>query len=367
LKRDHYRRWSPHCPHCGAGLGLREGATVQDDDVVSGTLVCGDVGCRHEYPIVDGIPIIMPDLQRFLGERGIELLLRDDLPPDTLSLIGDALGPDSWLDVTRQTVSCYAWDGYADLDPDEKTDLGTGDAGLYPKPGAARFCLNELLRLAGAQPGGAMLDVGCATGRTSFALAAAAPDACVLGVDLNLALLRLARRVATSGDVAYGRRRIGLAYDARRFQADLPSRDRVDFWACDASALPLRKDSARITLALNLLDCVPDPLALLRSIAGSLEPGGLLLLATPFDWAARATPVQGWIGGHSQRGVGAAAAEPLLHALLTDGAHPRSLPGLHILATGEADWKTRLHDRAFVQYRAHLIAVQRRVAAMDSI
>ena len=55
----------------------------------------------------------------------------------------------------------------------------------------------------------------------------------------------------------------------------------MDFWACDASALPLRKDSARITLALNLLDCVPDPLALLRSIAGSLEPGGLLLEFDP--------------------------------------------------------------------------------------
>ena len=47
----------------------------------------------------------------------MELLLRDDLDPAALSLLGDALGPDSWLDVLRQGVSTYAWDAFADLDP----------------------------------------------------------------------------------------------------------------------------------------------------------------------------------------------------------------------------------------------------------
>ncbi len=322
--------------------------------VLSGILVCCDPACRHEYPIVDGIPVIMPELRRHLGERAIELLLRDDLDPAVLSLLGDALGPDSWLDVMRQGVSTYAWDGYADLDPGEPPPTAVG-----PHPGAARRCLEALLVLAGPLPPAArVLDLGCGGGRTSFDLAAASPDGLVLGVDANLALLRLAGRVARTGTVAYPRRRIGTVYDERRFAAAMPGSERVDFWACDAAALPFAAAGAGLVLALNLLDCVADPHRLLTAMAAALAPGGVLLLASPFDWSTRATPVEGWIGGHSQRGEGQGAAEPLLRALLTPGAHPLAVAGLDVIGTADCAWQTRLHDRSAVSYRSHLVAAR---------
>ena len=251
------------------------------DDVLSGTLVCAAPDCRHEYPVIDGIPIILAGLRQHLGERAIELLLRDDLDPRALSLLGDAMGPDSWLDMLRQGASTYTWDAYADLDPAE---AATPDG---PQPGAARRCLSALLALArpfDPMPATLALDLGCAAGRTAFDVAALAPGAMVLGIDGNLALLRLARRAATGRGMAYGRRRIGLVYDERRFDVDLPGRQRVDFWACDAAALPWAPGRADLVLALNLLDCVADPAALLRAMAAALRPGGALLLATPFDW-----------------------------------------------------------------------------------
>ncbi len=359
MRRSHFAAWAPHCPVCarkGLGtpaLGLAEGASEAGDDVLSAILICADPRCRHEYPIVDGIPVIMPDLRRHLGERGVELLLRDDIDPAVLGLVGDALGPDSWLDMVRAGVSTYAWDSYADLHAPEPPD--------EPRPGAARRCLRDLLALAGdpSLAGVArMLDLGCGGGRTSFDLAAAAPGALVLGVDSNLALLRLARQVATTGGGAYGRRRIGTVYDHCRFEAALPGRERVDFWACDALALPFAARAAGLVLMLNLLDCVAEPHRLLVEAAAVLHPGGLLLLATPFDWATRATPSQGWIGGHSQRGSGGGAAEPLLRALLTEGAHPHAVPGLQVLGTGDCQWHTRLHARAAVAYRSHILAAQ---------
>ena len=319
--------------------------------MLCGILVCGEPTCRHEYPIVDGIPIIMPDLRRHLGERAIELLLRDDLDPAVLGLLGDALGPDSWLDIVRQGVSTYAWDAYADLDP------GEPPGGV--RPGAARRSMAALLALAQAEPAGRVLDLGCGGGRTSFDLAATADEPLVLGVDTNLALLRMAGRVSRGGGVSYGRRRIGTVYDQRKFPADLPGRERVDFWACDALALPFAAAQAGLVLALNLLDCVADPHRLLLSMAAMLAPGGLLLLATPFDWSTRATAVQGWIGGHSQRGEGAGSAEPLLLALLTEGAHPLSIVGMQVLGTADCDWQTRLHARSAVAYRSHLVAARR--------
>ena len=357
MRRSHFEAWAPHCPICARDRGqlpallLAEGAAEAEDDVLSGTLVCADAGCRAEYPVIDGIPIILANLRQHLGEHAVELLLRDDLDPAALSLLGDALGPDSWLDVLRQGASTYAWDAFADLDPAE-------DMGGAPTPGAARRCLRELLSLArpfdlaGASR---VLDLGCAAGRTAFDCAAAAPGSLVLGIDGNLALLRLARRAATRGEVAYGRRRIGLVYDHRRFPAALPGRERVDFWACDAAALPFAPGCADLVLALNLLDCVPDPVGLLHAMAAALRPGGALLLATPFDWAARATPAAHWIGGHSQRGDGRGAAEPLLLALLS-GTHDRSVPGLTVAGAGEHAWHTRLHDRSMVLYQSHLVA-----------
>ncbi|MFC7539743.1 methyltransferase domain-containing protein [Siccirubricoccus deserti] len=136
-------------------------------------------------------------------------------------------------------------------------------------------------RTAGRADAPRMIDAGCGAGRSSFALAARHPDALVLGCDLNLALLRLARRVAAEGWVRYARRRIGLAYDRRDFAAALPGAERVDYWACDATCLPFAPGGAAVVSALNLFDCVPDPPALLAALAAQLAPGGRLLLATP--------------------------------------------------------------------------------------
>ena len=353
MKRAHFESFRPLCPAClrdGRGPHHLHLATIfaeHDGDVQQGILHCTLATCRHEYPILDFIPIITPNLRRHLSDRAVELLVRDDIDPDLEGLFGDAMGPDSWFDVLRQTLSTYGWDAYADQDPAEPPTTEAAS------PGAARRCLAVLLRLAPprAQTTRA-LDLGCAAGRTTFELAAALPDALVLGLDMNLSLLRLARRAA-AGEALYPRRRVGLVYDRRRFPLHLPATPRVDFWACDATCLPFAPATADLAVALNLLDCVADPPALLATLAQILRPGGLTLLATPYDWSTRATQPEGWIGGHSQRGPHAGAAEPLLHLLLqTQGW----------IINGEKPhfpWHTRLHDRSTVTYDAHLLALAR--------
>ncbi len=323
----------------------------RDGDVLAGILHCSNPACQHEYPILDGIPVIVPDLRALLQERGVELLLREDLDPALESLLGDAMGPGAWFDAIRQTLSTYGWDGWADLDPNEETTGGSA-------PGAVRRCLARLLAMAGAVPATTVLDLGCAAGRSSFDLAAHHPDALVLGLDRNLALLRLARR-AGEGVVSYPRRRIGLVYDRRCFPVAAEGAARVDFWACDALALPFAPGVADLAAALNLLDCVAEPRRLLANLAESVRPGGRVLLATPYDWSTRATPVDTWIGGHSQRAEHRGAGEPFLRALLQEGAHEQSVRGLRLLAEADLPWQTRLHDRSAMLYRAHLLALAR--------
>jgi len=351
LRLSHFATFAPICPVCAgaakplAPLLLAHAPVRTQDTVTQGILHCP--ACLHEFPILNGVPIIVPDLRRLIGERGLELLLRDDLDPALESLLGDAIGPDSWLDAVRQTHSGYMWDGYADLDPAEQPDAHA------PKPGAARRCLARLLALRGAASEPArILDLGCAAGRTTFDLAAAHPDALVLGLDIHLGLLRLAQD-AMRGTVSYPRRRVGIVYDRRRFPIALPHAEQVDFWACDAAALPFSGPAADLCVALNLLDCVPEPARLIASLATATRPGGHVLLATPYDWSTRATPIESWLGGHSQRASHAGAAEAFFQAQIAPG-------GLELIAEDrDWPWHTRLHARSTVQYRTHLTALRR--------
>ena len=122
---------------------------------------------------------------------------------------------------------------------------------------------------------------------------------------------------------------------------------------------PFAAGSFQFASAFNVLDCVASPLGFLESVAGMLPSGGRAVLATPYDWSTNVTPMEAWIGGHSQRGPTGGAAEPFLRTLLTAGAHPQSSARLRI--TGEIEnvqWQARLHDRSNVAYSVHLVATE---------
>jgi SAM-dependent methyltransferase len=152
---------------------------------------------------------------------------------------------------------------------------------------------------------------------------------------------------------------VGVVYDRRDFPVRFPQAENVDFWACDATALPLPAGSISLAVSLNTLDCVSVPAGLLASLARVLRGGGKLVLTCPYDWSAAATPLESWLGGHSQRSPTAGASEAVLRALLTPGAHPASLGGLELVAEQEHfPWHVRVHDRSTMLYRVHLIAAR---------
>jgi SAM-dependent methyltransferase len=173
-------------------------------------------------------------------------------------------------------------------------------------------------------------------------------------------MLRLASEALRRGLVRYPRRRVGVVYDAREVPVSFPSMESVDFWAIDAIDLPFSAGTFAAVIGLNVLDCVASPHDLLASLPRLLKPGGKAVLSTPYDWSPRATPIEAWLGGHSQRGESAGASEPVLRALLTPGAHPAAVEGLRIVAEElDLPWRVRLHERSSVEYRVDLVVVER--------
>ena len=148
----------------------------------------------------------------------------------------------------------------------------------------------------------------------------------------------------------YPRRRVGLVYDRREFEVHFPNSQNVDFWACDATSLPFPERTFGLAVGMNVLDCVAAPIELLRSIGKVLRPSGKSLLSCPYDWSPAATPVENWLGGHSQRGPDAGASEHVIQRLLDQSSE---LP-LRLENAGDAPlWHVRIHDRSTMTYRNH--------------
>lgn len=301
--------------------------------------------------------MIVANVRTFVAQSAASLLLRDDLDPLLASLVSDCCGPGSTFEVVRQHLSNYTWGHYADLDPSEPDE---------PPRGALVRLLARALELSaelGPLPSGPRLAAGCSVGRDALELARAAPDELVLGVDLNLPMLRLAQRALRTGEVCYPRRRCGIVYEERTLSLTPELRqaaERVDLWAADATALPFSAGSFALVSSLNLIDCVNDPRAHLESVKEVLAPAGRALVATPHDWSPNATATEAWLGGHSQRGAQGGACEPILRALLTPGGHPATVAGLELRAEDDdVPWLVRLHERSHVRYRAQLVVAER--------
>ncbi|HKS24316.1 MAG TPA: hypothetical protein VJZ76_16060, partial [Thermoanaerobaculia bacterium] len=88
-------------------------------------------------------------------------------------------------------------------------------------------------------------------------------------------------------------------------------------------------------------------------LARVVHAGGTAVVATPYDWSPASTPMENWIGGHSQRGPHGGAPEPLLRAVLAE-------EGFEIVEERERlPWRVRLHDRSSVEYEVHAVVARR--------
>ncbi len=356
MRMEHFENLRPICPRCKserneqAPLSLIRHGHPGGCVVMEGLLTCSQPACRAEYPIIEGIPVIVPLPGKYIADNIYHITSRLDLSENLEGVLGDAMGPGSDFNTTRHHWSSYGWDHFADLAPPNALP-----SGLELKQSSVANLLRVSAELLPNTPAGPSLDIGCAVGRTTFDLAAKT-GGLALGIDVNFWLLRIAQRVLHDRRVHFPLKRSGIRFDRVEFNLDFASCESVDFWACDATALPFSPQTFNSVAALNVFDVNPAPRALLAGIRDSLPAGGAALLSSPYDWSPP-VPMGQWIEATHRS---ARTGEPPLRTLLNPGRHPASIDGLKIVGEIEHHpWLVRVHDRRTAGYDAHIVACVR--------
>jgi SAM-dependent methyltransferase len=288
------------CPlcrrHSERGLELSSLQFVQD------ALRCQ--GCGHEYAVVEGVP----------------LLLRE---------------PSALLDLDAPEAVSLAENG-----PDE-APVPHAMAQLSSYLGAYESGFEELAeKLRGRPRVGLALELGCGVGRGLAELAGSSD--LVVGLDRSWPMLRAAGRLLTTGELRYQRRIAGRNYA----QAVLHAKPltNVELICGDALNPPFAPGTFGRLVALNLLDNVRSPRALLHHLQLLAAPEAELILCSPYAW-------RDGIVDEGERLGGADPDEALRGEL--------AALGFRIEDDCELSWTLRHDARTVTIYQVHFIRARR--------
>lgn len=299
-------------------------------------LVCD---CGRRYPVIDGIPIVLPQPAAYLRAEPATVVERD-LPAEVVALLV-ADGPDD-APYPRlvEHLSIYLdahWGDRAEPPPDG------------PGAGFGMRAIVDRIAERAAHRVGFAVELGCSTGRIVAELAAGADH--VAGIDLSFGAVRRARRLLDGDRVEYPRRAIGRHYTTARTAAGdrtVPAARRMVVCG-DALDPPLVPGMFDRVVALNLLDSVGSPTQLLSVIDGLCKPGGEVIVSSPYAW-------QSSVMAESERLGGLDPARDLA-ATFRDGV------GLgaryRIEDEAELPWTLRRDARSAVNYEIHYLRVRK--------
>ncbi|ORX91743.1 hypothetical protein K493DRAFT_48442 [Basidiobolus meristosporus CBS 931.73] len=191
------------------------------------------------------------------------------------------------------------------------------------------------------------LDLGCATGRSTFEMAHYFDQ--VVGVDLSARFIQVGYQLAQQGSIRYSTPIEGEIQALREVvlgSKELPLNgsegltlveqlfgpqpvdespngchalaDKVLFLqgdACNLNATNPVYFNFHCILAANILDRLYNPISFLETIHTRIVPGGFLVILSPNTWLPEFTPQENWIGGKKVDGENVSTRDGLEQVL----------------------------------------------------
>ncbi|MBC2607713.1 5-histidylcysteine sulfoxide synthase [Pelagicoccus albus] len=168
------------------------------------------------------------------------------------------------------------------------------DVDNYPEK-LAQICLD----IASDRKREKALVLGCKTGRAAFELAAGYKN--VTGIDFSARMIRIGVQLKEKGYTQYTlpeEGEISSFHQVKLQNLGLDgTRDRVEFMQGDLSNLKEIYQGYDLILLDTLLERSYDPQKFLESASKRLNEGGLLVIASTYDWQEKVTSRDHWLGG----------------------------------------------------------------------
>ena len=204
-------------------------------------------------------------------------------------------------------------------------------ADYFGVPNFPRTLAQLAIAAMGGRPARRALDLGCATGRASFELARHFER--VVGIDFSARFIGIGTQLAEQGRLRYTLTEEGELVSYKECALAALGLDgvaqKVEFFQGDACNLKATLSGYDLVLAANLIDRLYSPARFLETIHQRLNPGGLLVLASPYTWLPEHTKREEWVGGYKKDGESYTTLDGLKtmlaeHFRLVDG--PTELP-----------------------------------------
>lgn len=140
------------------------------------------------------------------------------------------------------------------------------------------------------------LELGCAVGRASFELSRYCDK--VVAVDKSQAFISAAKHIQEHGQLEY--KIAGEGTQEYTYYAKLPHEvdpTKIEFRCEDVMNFESNTGKYDVVLAANILCRLPDPQKFLRMLGHLVQPGGQLILISPYTWLEEFTSRDQWLVG----------------------------------------------------------------------
>jgi len=236
----------------------------------------------------------------------------------TRESVTDAAKP-SAADGTSESTSSSKGQAMYDeaLTVGQYLDFHYGPKSEYPKA-CAELCISTAKDLG--VPLGRALEVGGGPGRAAIELSRAFEH--VDGGDCSKRFVELGQQLVQEGGLQWrslADRTAGTTVERTVSASDLQIGN-VNFTYLDAQVLPSELTGYNLICGFNLIDRLKQPKGFLAEAKSRLNPGGLLILSSPYTWLEEFTDKEHWLGGFKYGdNDGPTTYEGLKESLLSQG------------------------------------------------
>jgi SAM-dependent methyltransferase/uncharacterized protein YbaR (Trm112 family) len=252
----------------------------QDKFVEEGFFVCTNPQCKTQYPIIDGVPIIVKDLKDWIkGHIGATSLDDPVNTPELEAYLNNAIPQSNLKSLAAQYMNTH----YGEY---------TNSKNLYQDNNKKYWKTIQTFTKSKHRSYNLSLELGCSVGRFTFEIAKQSKIA--VGLDSNFYAIKEAVSIQRNrGKIFFEEKTRTL--EKREVNGRINVSENVFFLVGDALDPPFRMESFDFIAALNLIDTIKVPLTLLGQMDALLSPEGELLVGSPYCWNAQITDPAEWL------------------------------------------------------------------------